>query len=1345
MRKALSTSIFLILFFCFSFCFAQTSPTVSSVKTEILTNAEQLPKCISDIMQSELYKKNPALISKQKEIDDLLYNRAISRERGTANNTFASIINIPVVVHVVHNNGPENIPDAQIIQGIQDLNDAFSNSGAYFNINGVATGIQFCLAQQDFFGYPANGITRTQSPLTNMNAETDDQLLKTIDRWDPQKFLNIWLVNEITSMSMGNVAGYAYFPSSHGGLEDGIVNEARWFGSSHDNSKVHIHEAGHYLGLYHTFNDGCINNDCFANGDRVCDTPPDNSTLPVFCNSTANTCSSDEDDHSLNNPFRPVSLGGLGDQPDMFQNYMDYGLQACQSSFTEGQKNRMLDAVNNVRTSLLNSKGCTPSCGPIFAHINYMIQPFTVNVPFTMLNQTNGSVPYSFEWFIDNVSVSTDTILTTTISTAGYHTIVLRAYNIGGGCYVSDSVRLKFECDVESKFSYTPSVINPGSPVTFTASTINAITYKWIVDGAFASVGPTFNQGFLAGRHSAYLISSSLGCSDTSEISFLPVGECADGSANNWVTPWGNLLNFTTDTPAVSVISSQSHFGFEGVATISDRNGKFLFNTDGITIFNTEHDTMMNGDSLFAGGSSSQAVMIVPNPAHSNLYYVFTTDDFAGLQAVFNHGGYLAYSIVDMDLDSGRGAVTEKNVLLMTPTCEKLTGTYSCDGQSIWVISHEYPTDAFYCYQVSANGVDTVPVISHVGTSLQPGAQGMIGCMKASPKGNRIASATRDGYTEVFDFDNNTGIVSNPVKIFSENYWGPYGVEFSPDGSKLYVSNVYDGYAQNEIYQYDLSSGIESMIRNSETMIGTSSSVWRAGSLQAAPNGRIYSIDCSDYFIDEISNPDAKGMACNFKQKAIAVPALMNGFGLPNFVAHNDQTYTPKITGPLTVCGTADTITYKINCSGGNVLWTHKGPNQVVSSDPVSLTMNFTLPGIDTIIVSGLSPCNTFVADTAIIHSSPVNISLGNDTSICSTGNIFLSPGAGYVSYLWSDGSNASKLKVSTDGDYAVTVTGVGGCSDSDTIHVSTFPSTLQIDLGPDLITCSSQNTMLIPAPPGNFTHYLWSDGTTNDTLRIYFEQHVVLTVTDVQGCVATDEMDVIKQDSIIVNLGNDLTICDGKIIILQPADTLNGYTYQWQDGSTLPTFTAHNAGKYWVTVGINNCFYFGHDTVELISYGSPLVNLGADTVVCPNVSFDLHAGSGHENYLWQDGSDDSTFTVLGGGIYWVVVSDSGCYTLDSISVEGCVGLNQNNVNAELLIYPNPSNGIFEMEFADGRNFKNGTQLEIVNAIGEIMERKTINESAKQKIDLSYLSNGMYLVKIISEDEIGLYRMMIQK
>jgi len=330
--------------------------------------------CGASHLHDKLATTHPEVIEKQKRLDEItrriMYGNAIpsSTSRGV-------LYTIPVVVHVVHFTGTavgtnENITDAQVAQGIQDLNDAYRNVGFYDPLTEADAEIEFCLASRDPLGNFTTGITRTANDaLTDLDMDTEDNSLKaTIAQWDPLLYCNIWLVDEICSSVPGpldcGTAGYAYYPSSHGQPWDGIVNEARFFGSSQNNSKVHIHEMGHYLNLSHTFDSGCTNNDCTTDGDKVCDTPPDNSTAAIACVSTANSCTTDEDDTSINNPFRAVGLGGLGEQNDMHQNYMDYGFQSCQDRFTPQQATRMRTALTTTRASLLSSLGCVNPSTP---------------------------------------------------------------------------------------------------------------------------------------------------------------------------------------------------------------------------------------------------------------------------------------------------------------------------------------------------------------------------------------------------------------------------------------------------------------------------------------------------------------------------------------------------------------------------------------------------------------------------------------------------------------------------------------------------------------------------------------------------------------------------------------------------------------------------------------------------------------------------------------------------------------------------------------------------------------------------------------------------------------------
>lgn len=320
----------------------------------------------------------PAFQNRQEAIEELLYRQARERLRQSSEGRSAAedeILTIPLVIHIVHlssepnpGDGPSNPTDEQILAGIEHLNEAFRNSGVYAEngrqdhpaLQSVNAGIEFCLAQRDINGEPSTGILRyANDNYSKLDMEVDDPGMQewVADRnenaYPGTDYANVWLVDEICSSGSNScsVAGYAYFPGNHGHVSNGVINRARYWGSSADNSKVHIHEFGHYLNLYHTFQGGCTNGDCLTDGDRVCDTPPDSSTSYNNCGAEENSCTTDA--AAADSPFQT-------DVGDLYENYMDYSDNRCQNTFTQGQKERIRTALLGARSSLLQSSACIP-------------------------------------------------------------------------------------------------------------------------------------------------------------------------------------------------------------------------------------------------------------------------------------------------------------------------------------------------------------------------------------------------------------------------------------------------------------------------------------------------------------------------------------------------------------------------------------------------------------------------------------------------------------------------------------------------------------------------------------------------------------------------------------------------------------------------------------------------------------------------------------------------------------------------------------------------------------------------------------------------------------------------
>lgn len=360
-----------------------------------------------------------------------------------------------------------------------------------------------------------------------------------------------------------------------------------------------------------------------------------------------------------------------------------------------------------------------------------------------------------------------------------------------------------------------------------------------------------------------------------------------DKAASNWHFGKGASVNFISSIPAAgtSAISTT-----EGCASISDPNtGQLLFYTNGDTVWDRTNGPMPNGTGLIGGGgTSTQAALIIPKPSNTKLYYLFTADQ----------GGYISpnqgihYSMVDMSLNGGLGDVSTKNQLLTAPpTTEKLTAVGHCNGKDYWIITHPFNSNDFYAYLLSSAGLNPAPIISSAGTVHADSSSGShsetIGYLKSSMDGKKLALAIyyHIPIAEIFDFDNSTGIVSNPIAIHYPGPLGAYGISFSPDNSKLYVTTT-----GGDLYQYDLSSGIPSNILSSQTLIASSPQL---GALQLASDGKIY-VATDQPYLSAINSPNNSGSSCNFQNAAINLTSGTCFEGLPNFVDCFNYVSTPN-------------------------------------------------------------------------------------------------------------------------------------------------------------------------------------------------------------------------------------------------------------------------------------------------------------------------------------------------------------------------------------------------------------------------------------------------------------------
>jgi gliding motility-associated-like protein len=315
----------------------------------------QVRFCGSDNLLQEKHNNSIQSRMQHELLEKVLYEKALSSDQVPGQNQRLKY-QLPIVLHVISPPGSIvgskfNPDNSVILRGMEMLNEIFSNSGDFNVPNGIDSEIAFCLAQKRPDGSAFNGINRIESQLVNGNlcnepstSILDDAALKNLGSWDCCTYINVYLVTKLNDGFGCGLLGYATFPGFNCNANDGIVVESATWSDPYA-MKVMAHELGHFLGLYHTFQGGCTNDDCLEDGDRVCDTPPDVGT---FTSCPANTCNTDAD-AGLPNPFS-------SDVDDPTENFMDYSL--CFEKFSPGQISRMHSVLEMFRSCLTESTAC---------------------------------------------------------------------------------------------------------------------------------------------------------------------------------------------------------------------------------------------------------------------------------------------------------------------------------------------------------------------------------------------------------------------------------------------------------------------------------------------------------------------------------------------------------------------------------------------------------------------------------------------------------------------------------------------------------------------------------------------------------------------------------------------------------------------------------------------------------------------------------------------------------------------------------------------------------------------------------------------------------------------------
>ena len=384
---------------------------------------------------------------------------------------------------------------------------------------------------------------------------------------------------------------------------------------------------------------------------------------------------------------------------------------------------------------------------------------------------------------------------------------------------------------------------------------------------------------------------------------FIGLQTFSQKQANIWYFGQGAGVDFNFSPPRA--LTDGQLYTLEGCSTFSNSDGELLFYSDGTTVYDKNHNIMNYtngnpGNNLLGNSSAAQSGMIIPKPLNNDIYYLFTVTDNNSAT------GFNVYTI-DMSLNGGNGQLIDEDgdgvffsQLQAGAWSEKVAAVKGQECNTFWVVTVH--NNQFFSYKVDENGVNETPVISNVSSFIDNR-----GYLKISPDGTKLVVANQSASNAIlYDFKNLTGEVANDETFLAEGFNDndPYGIEFSVDSKKLYISTV-QGFRYTleepavtyKLFQYDLTAtnipGSQILIHEQTPSDADYPEGGFRGALQLAPNGKIYATiplayeDPTSYatHLDVIENPTADGVDVIFTKDALFLDGRTSTQGLPPFIS----------------------------------------------------------------------------------------------------------------------------------------------------------------------------------------------------------------------------------------------------------------------------------------------------------------------------------------------------------------------------------------------------------------------------------------------------------------------------
>ena len=262
-------------------------------------------------------------------------------------------------------------------------------------------------------------------------------------------------------------------------------------------------------------------------------------------------------------------------------------------------------------------------------------------------------------------------------------------------------------------------------------------------------------------------------------------------------------------------------------------------------------------------------------------------------------------------------------------------------------------------------------------------------------------------------------------------------------------------------------------------------------------------------------------------------------------------------------------------------------------------------------------------ASVTLTEPNAVTVSISGDLSFCENSNTQLEADAGFATYAWSNGGDMQQVLVDMEGSITVTVTDANGCEGTatETVMQNDLPTA---SIAGSSTFCTGSSTILDAG--GGFAEYLWTGGSTEQTLEVSAAGTYFVTVTDANDCSAETSLEVTESASLMPVISGELAFCENGSTELNAGD---GFTsYMWSDGSEEQTLTVSTPSDVSVTVeDANGCT--GSASVTITENANPTPILDAPAGFCPGETATISITNGpFDSYEWSDMSLDPTLEV---------------------------------------------------------------------------------------------------------------------